>query len=148
MLSLPDPLGPVELIEIGFEGNRFTGDIAPALIDLMDSGMIRVIDMAVISKDADGTITLLEMQDLSGEVAEALIRLTGDISGLLSEADLLDLAEALEPETTTLSLLIEHLWADRFAKAVRAANGRLILSERIPHDVVETARALLIAAAN
>jgi hypothetical protein len=142
----PD-LGPVEYIVVGFAGNRFTGDIAPALAELLEAGLIRIIDLAVVSKDAGGTVTILEMQELSPEVAAAFVKLEGSVRGLLSEADLEELADTLAPSSTAAAMLVEHVWATRFASAVRAAGGELILSERIPHAVIAEARASLLAAA-
>lgn len=142
-----DELGPTEFIVVGFAGNRFTGDIAPALAALVDDGLIRVIDLAVVSKDADGTVTILEMQELSPEVAAAFVALDGRVRGLLSEADLDEIAEDLPLASTAAALLVEHVWASRFATAVRAAGGELVLAERIPHAVIAEARASLLAAA-
>ncbi len=143
-----DALGPTEFILIGFAGNHFTGDIAPALAELIDSGLIRVIDLAVVSKDADGTVTILEMQELSPEVAAAFVKLEGRVRGLLSEADLAEIAGDLPLQSTAAALLVEHVWATRFAGAVRAAGGELLLAERIPHDVIAEARSTLLAAAD
>lgn len=146
-LTEPPALGPVEFIVLGFHGNRFTGEIAPALQELLDQGTVRIIDMAVVSKDASGDVTILEMQELSPEVAAAFETLCGDIRGLLSEADLAEIAEDLPPETTAAAVLFEHVWATRLAQAVRAAHGELLLAERVPHAVVAEARATLLAAA-
>ena len=104
------------------------------------------IDLAVVVKDTDGSVAILEMQELSPEVAAAFVNLEGAVSGLLSEADLDTVAEALEPGNTAAALLFEHVWATRFAEAVRAADGKLVLSERIPHAMVAEARASLLAA--
>lgn len=142
-----DTLGPTEFIVIGFAGNRFSGDVAPALAELTDSGLVRIIDLAVVSKDADGTVTILEMQELSLEVAAAFVRLEGRVRGLLSEADLDEIAADLPPASTAAALLVEHVWATRFAAAVRASGGELLLAERIPHAVIAEARASLLAAA-
>lgn len=141
-------LGPMELIVLGFEGNRFTGEITPALIDLVDRGIVRIIDLAIIVKDEAGDALILEMQDLSAEVATAMTRLAGEITGLMSEADLNELAADMKPNTTVAAFLCEHLWATRFATAVRGAGGTLVLSERIPGDVVDAAHATLLAAAD
>jgi hypothetical protein len=73
--------------------------------------------------------------------------LTGEVSGLLSEADLNDIADDLEPSSTEAVFLVEHLWATDFANAVREAGGTLLMSERIPHDIVQATRETLIAAA-
>ena len=98
-------------------------------------------------KDPDGTVHILEMQELSLEIAAAMATLTGEISGLLSEADLTDIAADLVPGTSEAVFLVEHLWATEFASAVRAAGGQLLMSERIPGDVIDAARATLIEAA-
>ena len=143
----PDPLGPVEYIVIRFEGDRFTGDIVPALNDLLDKGLVRMIDVAVVSKAADGAVSILETQELGPEVAAAFLKLTGEVSGLLSEADLQELGDTLAPGTTAAAFLFEHVWATRFAVAVRAAKGELVLSERIPHAVMTEAQAQLLAVA-
>lgn len=127
-----DDLGPFELLLFAFPSNAFTGEIAPAVAELLDSGQIRIVDLAIVSRDADGTASILEYQELSAEVAAALVRLQGTVSGLLSEGDLKELAEDLEPGSTAAVLLVEHVWATRLAKAVRAAQGNLVLAERIP----------------
>lgn len=145
---MTDEIGPVEFLIIEFAGNQFNGDIAPALADLVEAGTVRIIDLAVVSKDNEGNVTILEMQELTPEVAEALLKLTGEISGLLSEEDLLGIAEDMEPNTTGAALLVEHIWATRFATAVREANGKLVLSERIPGSVIDAVRATLISAAS
>jgi hypothetical protein len=142
---MTDTLGPMELIVLGFDGNKFTGEITPALLDLVDRGIVRIIDLAIVVKDETGEALILEMQDLTEEVATAMTRLAGEITGLLSEADLNELADDMKPNTTVAVFLCEHLWATQFATAVRAAGGALVLSERIPGDVVDAARATLIA---
>lgn len=142
---MTEMLGPLELIVLGFEGNKFTGEITPALLDLVDRGIVRIIDLAIVVKDGTGEALILERQELNAEVAVAMSRLVGAIIGLLSEADLIALAEDMEPNSTIAVFLCEHLWATQFATAVRASNGVLVLSERIPGDVVDAARANLVA---
>ena len=136
--------GPMELIVLGFSGNGFNGDIAASVSDLVERGIVRIIDLAVVTKDADGTAHILEMTELSAELAAAMAILTGEVRGLLSEADLNEIAKDLEPNATEAVFLVEHLWATDFSAAVRAAGGTLLMSERIPHDVVEATRAALI----
>jgi hypothetical protein len=142
---MTDVLGPMELIVLGFDGNKFTGEITPALLDLVDRGIVRIIDLAIVVKDAAGEALILEMQDLAEEVATAMTRLAGEITGLLSEADLNELADDMKPNSTVAVFLCEHLWATNFASAVRGAGGVLVMSERIPGDVVDAARATLVA---
>ena len=138
---MSEPIGPVEFLIIGFAGNQFNGDIAPALVEMVEAGTVRIIDLAVVSKDGEGNATIFEMQELSPDVADALIALTGEVSGLLSEEDLLGVAEDLAPNSTAAAILVEHIWATRFAQAVRAAKGDLLLSERIPGAVIDEVRA-------
>jgi hypothetical protein len=140
-------MGPVEFLLLGFEGNRFSGAIAPALADLVSDGLVRLLDVAVVMKDAAGETLILEMQELPADIAESVRALAGEDRGLLSEADLLEVADGLDPETTVAALLVEHLWANRFATAVRAAGGELLLAERIPGALVDQARATLGAIA-
>lgn len=139
-------LSPLELVLFAFDGNAFEGDILNALGDLVDSGMVRVVDLAFVSKLADGTITILEAQELSTELGDAIRALAGEPVGLLSEGDLMEIADDIDPGQTAASILVEHLWLDRFATALRKANGELLLAERIPHDVAVEARSALIEA--
>ena len=135
--------GPMELIVLGFDGNKFTGDITPALLDLVDRGIVRIIDLAVVVKDAQGTALILEMSELTGDLAALIHDIAAADTGLLSQADLEDLAADLAPDTTVAAFLCEHIWATNFASAVRASGGALIMSERIPGAVVDAARATL-----
>ena len=141
------PIGPVEFLLLGFEGNRFNGAIAPALGELVGNGLVRLLDVAIVIKDADGEVAILEMQELPDDVADAVKALAGEVRGLMSDADLMDVADNLEPQTTVAALLVEHIWATRFADAVRSAGGELLVSERIPGDLVDQARATLTAVA-
>jgi hypothetical protein len=136
----------MELIVLGFDGNKFTGDITPALLDLIDRGIVRIIDLAVVVKDGDGNALILEMQELTPELQGLLHDLNGAETGLLSQADLEELAEDLAPDTTVAAFLCEHVWATGFASAVRAAGGALVMSERIPGAVIDAARASLASA--
>ncbi|KAB7648790.1 DUF6325 family protein [Polymorphobacter fuscus] len=142
---MTDATGPIELIVLAFDGNRFNGDITPALVDLVERGIVRVIDLAVVVKDDDGAALILEMQELPDDIAAAVAGISGAASGLLSEADLNELADDMKPNSTVAALLCEHVWATGFANAVRSAGGTLVLSERIPGDVVDAARATLLA---
>lgn len=141
------PLGPVEYLVVAFDGNQFSGEIIPALTELIDTGMIRVIDLAVVSTDADGNVTIFESSELTEEVAAALDILDMELPGMLSEDDLMLLAEELPENTTAAAMLFDNVWAARFAQAVRNANGQVVMNVRIPHDVVQEVRATLIEAA-
>jgi hypothetical protein len=146
-IDMSDEVGPVEYIVVACEGNRFNGEIIPALSDLLDQGLIRIIDLAVISKDEDGTVVKLEASELSADLAAGLVKFNGELTGLLSEEDLTAIGEMLENNTTAAAMLFEHVWATRFARAVRNAHGELMSNVRIPHDVIEAARESLLEAA-
>ena len=139
--------GPVEYIVIHFDSDRFGADIVPALNDPLDQGLVRLIDIAAVTRSSAGEISIMETQELGPEVAASFERVTGELSPLLSEADLQELGEELAPGTSAAALLFEHVWASRFAEAVRAADGRLVLAERIPHQVMTEAQASLLAVA-
>ena len=138
-------IGPVEYIVLAFPGNRFKGEIVPALAELVENETIRVIDLAFVKMDADGAITTLELDDMDENEAGGL-GAYGDVGDLLNEDDLVRAAEALEPNNSAALLVWENTWAARFAQAVRNADGIVLENERIPHDVVQAA--IEFAAAN
>ncbi len=145
---MPDTFGPVEYIVIHFETEDFSAGIAGALDDLLAKGLVRLMDIAAVTKSADGAVSILETRELGPDVAAAFERLTGELSPLLSEADLQEVGEALEPGTAAVAFLFEHVWATRFAEAVRGAQGQLVLAERIPHQIVAEVQAQLLAVAD
>jgi hypothetical protein len=124
---------------VAFPGNQFTGEIAPALADLVESKTIRIIDLAFVSKDAEGNIAALELSDLDPDVAAAFGS-TGAGSGMLFNDDDLEAAgDELEPNCSAALLVWEDLWATRLAEAIRNAGGEVYDLDRIPHDVVVAA---------
>ena len=137
---MTETLGPVEYLVVAFEGNQFKGEIIPALRDLVDRELIRVIDLAVITKDGQGNVLALEANELAGDVAATLTQFDCELTGMLSEADLMLVAEELEGNSTAAAMLFENVWAARFAKAVRNANGQVVMNVRLPNDVVEATR--------
>jgi Family of unknown function (DUF6325) len=135
-----EEIGPVDYAIIVFPGNRFTGEIAPAIADLVDEGVVRIIDAAFVGKDADGTAVALEMTDLDPAVQKGLEDLGIEIGGLFSDEDLINAAEELEPNTSAALLVWENVWAREVADAIRTAGGELAVFERLPHEVVQAAR--------
>ncbi|HXP21620.1 MAG TPA: DUF6325 family protein [Streptosporangiaceae bacterium] len=136
-----DAIGPVDVAVIAFEGNDFNGDVAPALADLQASGTVRVIDVAFLRKEADGATAVVEVADAA--IAEAFDRITGSQVDLLNDADLSNLATALEPDSSAMVVVWENSWATRFASAVRESHGQVAVFERIPHENVAAAIAAL-----
>jgi len=136
-----DSVGPVDVAVIGFEGNQFNGDVAPALSELNRSGTVRIIDLALVRKDADGTTSVIEAGD--DEVADALDSVYENQFDLLSEDDLAKIAGGLQPSSSALVVVWENSWAARLAAAVRDSRGRVITQERIPRETVLRAIAAL-----
>lgn len=127
-----DQMGPVDYLVVEFPGNRMTGEAFPLLIDLVDRGIIRILDLAFIRKDTNGAVTRLSMVDLERmEVLEAAL-FEGATSGLLGSDDLDEAAEALEPGNAAAVLLYENVWAAPFAAALRRAGAQVVATGRIP----------------
>jgi uncharacterized membrane protein len=143
-----EEIGPVDYAIIAFPGNKFRGEIAPALADLVESNTIRLIDVAFVGKNADGDVIALELTELDPEVQDSLDRLGIEVQGLLNEDDIADVAEALEPESSAALLVWENVWARTVTKAMRDAGGEHVAFERVPHDVVQAAREWVVAQAN
>lgn len=131
--------GPIEFIEIAFPGNQFNGDIVPALRELVDSEIVRIRDLLFIKKDADGNIHSFELSTLDPQESLAFDDLDGDIGSLLSEEDIQIAADNLANNSSAALLVWENTWAARFANAVLAANGQVIVNERVPYAALEAA---------
>ena len=127
-----DELGPVDWIVVEFPGSKFNGQIAPALLDLVERDLIRVLDLLVLKKDADGSLEAFELSDLDeGEIGE-LRTYESELAMLLSEEDVTSLAAAIEPGSSAAVLVWENTWAAPFASAVRRSGGQLVATGRIP----------------
>lgn len=129
--------GPVEMIVVRFPGNQFTGEIVPALQELVETGLIRVIDLLFVMKDSDGSVLIYEQTSLGDEVASMLEPLVQPEDELLSQDDAESIAIMLEPNSSAALLLFENAWAARFTQAVRNANGEVIMNARIPSAVID-----------
>jgi len=132
MADTLDELGPVDYLVIEFPGSKFNGEIAPALLDLVDRGIVRVLDLLMIRKDDDGSYEAFEIDDIEDSDLGQLRRLETEIAELLSADDVAKVAEALEPGSTAGLLVYENTWAAPFASAVRHSGGQLVASGRIP----------------
>jgi uncharacterized membrane protein len=130
-------IGPVEILEFVFPGNQFNGEIAPALGELVESGLIRIIDLVFVTKDADGDVVAIELGDVDDATSAAFGEHVGEPSGLLAEEDIADLAADLPPNTSAAILLFEHVWATKFRDAVLNSGGELVASIRIPKEAMD-----------
>lgn len=141
-----DEIGPVDYAVIAFPGNRFNGEIAPALSDLIEAGTIRLIDAAFVSKEADGDVLAFEFTELAPDVQKSLDALNIEAGGLFSDEELIAAGEELEPNTSAALLVWENVWARSVAQSIRDAGGMLVAFDRVPHDVVQAAREFALAA--
>ena len=140
-------LGPIDFIALEFPGNRFRGEILPDLLELVDKEIIRIIDLVIIMKGQDGQVVVRELRELDPGQMAVLNPLHADVSQMITESDIAMIAEQLADNSTAGILLIENLWAKKTQQAMLDANGRLVMFERIPHDVVEEALADIAALA-
>ena len=127
-----DGLGPVDYLVVEFPGSNFTGEIMPELVDLVQRGIVRVLDLVLIKKHDDGSYEAFEFADIQDGALGELRELERELADLLSEDDVAAVAETLEPGSTAGLLVYENLWAAPFASAVRRSGGQLISNGRIP----------------
>jgi hypothetical protein len=133
--------GPVDIVLLKFEGNKFNGEIAPALRDLVVNGLVRVIDLLFVFKDADGEVGSIELAGLGADLDPVFADLDGQLGGgLLDAEDVDEVGSVLEPNSSVAVLAVENLWAIPFVTAVRRAGGELIDKARVPSDVVAMVR--------
>ena len=130
-----DEMGPIDYVVIEWPGRQPTGEAAPIVVDLVQRGIIRVLDLAFIAKAEDGSVAGLEIKDLGEEVEELRV-FEGASSGLLTDDDKAEAANALEPGTSAALLVFENRWAAPFATAVRRSGGQLVASGRLPVQAV------------
>jgi dihydroorotase-like cyclic amidohydrolase len=130
-----EEMGPIDYLLIAWPDPHPNGEIAPLLVDLVDRGLIRILDLAFVAKSEDGTVAGLEIADLGEQVAELEV-FEGASSGLLSDDDLQEAAAALEPGSAAAVLVFENRWAAPFASAVRRSGGQLVANGRIPVQAI------------
>lgn len=126
-----EEMGPIDYLVVEWPGRQPNGEVAPHLIDLVDRGLIRILDLLLIAKGEDGSVEAIEI----GEVP-ALAEFEGAASGLVDDEDLEEAAGVLEPGTSAALLVYENRWAAPFASAVRRSGGQLVSSGRIPIQAV------------
>ncbi len=127
-------LGPVEYIVVGFPGNQFNGDIIPELSALVGKGLVRILDLVFIGKEANGDVVAFEIDEMEG--LAGLDNLEGETGGLISQEDIEYAASRLEPNSSAGLLIWEDLWAAPFAEAIRNSGGVLLEGARIPDETI------------
>jgi uncharacterized membrane protein len=135
-----EEIGPVDYAIVAFPGNKFRGEIAPALADLVEREIIRIIDIAFIGKSEEGDVVAMELTELEPDVQEGLEAAGIEVHGLLNDEDLQRAAEGLEPNSSAAVLVWENVWARKVTNAMRDAGGVQVSFERLPHEVVQAAR--------
>lgn len=126
-----DELAPVDWVVVEFPGSRFTGEIAPAMADLVDRGVIRVLDLLLLRKNTDGSLDAYELADLDDSEVGELRAYADELATILSEDDVTAAAAAVEPGTTAALLVWENTWAAPFVAGVRRSGGHLVASGRV-----------------
>lgn len=125
-------MGPVDYLVVEFPGSRMTGEGFPLLLDLVERGLIRILDLVFVQKDADGALAAVEIADLDGDGQLDLAVFEGASSGLLDQEDITDAGGVLEPGSSAGILVYENVWAAPLAAALRRGGGQLVADGRIP----------------
>jgi hypothetical protein len=130
-------IGPVDLLVVKFPGNQFTGEVGPALKELVDAGTVRIIDLLFAITDPQGNIAVVELSDLEGAAQGEFDPIVTDQTGLLTHDDARQLAASLGPDSSGAILLFENTWATKFRDALLGAGGQVVALERIPKAAVD-----------
>jgi uncharacterized membrane protein len=127
-----DEMGPIDYIVVEFPGSKMNGEAFPHLIDLVDRGIVRILDLVFVSKDLDGSVKGIAIADFDDDGELDLAVFEGASSGLISDDDIQEAGGILEPGSSAGILVYENVWAGPFAAAVRRGGGQLVASGRIP----------------
>jgi uncharacterized membrane protein len=136
-------MGPVDYLMVRFPGNKFSGKIVPELTDLEKRGIVRVIDLVFITRDANGQLFVSEAKDLKGDAARAYEQIANNIQEWFSQDDVTTIASTLPNNSSAALLLYENVWAIKFKEALLEADAELIDMGRIPGEAIEKAQKLM-----
>jgi hypothetical protein len=131
--------GPLEYIALSFPGNQFKGEVAPALAEIVEKGLVRIIDLAFVSKDQDGNVTIREIEEINPDQLNLFHPLVAEVTGLLSQGDIEAIGSLLDNNSSAALLLWENTWAATFAQAVANADGSVLARETVPYELVQAA---------
>ena len=131
-----DETGPIDYVVVEFPGNKMTGEGFPLLVDLVDAGIIRILDLVFATRETDGSITVLDISDIDGDGQLDLAIFQGASSGLLGSEDIDEATSILEPGNSAGILVYENVWAAPFAAALRRGGAQLVASGRIPVQAI------------
>jgi len=137
-------LGPVDIVVIGFPPDApRTGESIPLFVDLVDRGIIRVLDVMIVEKAADGTIARLEISELGGQVSAELEVFQGASTGMIGDEDASAAAEGMQSGEAAVLICFENAWAAPFVSSVLRNGGRMLAFERVPaQDLIDVVNAL------
>ena len=129
-------MGPIDFLVVEFPGSRMTGEGLPLLVDLVDRGIIRILDLAFVTKRPDGSVLGMDISELDKEGHTGLAVFEGASSGLLGQDDLDQASAALQPGSSAAILVYENVWAAPLATALRRSGGQLVASGRLPVQAI------------
>ncbi len=130
-------IGPLEYIVIGCPANQFASEIVPELNSIQEKGFVQVVDLLFIRKDANNTVTVLEMKDLNEEELATFGPIKDRLMGLITHEDIVSLSSTVPPDTSAAIVLLEHLWIGRLEEAVARANGVVYIGGMVPPSAHE-----------
>ena len=133
-----EEMGPVEFTLLEFPERSFDGEIAKALADITDRGIVSIFDLLLVSKDDQGSLDVVELVDVEPAIAERFAEVGGDVMWLLSAEDIAEAARTLQPNTTGILVVWENTWARQLSSAVAQAGGRVVIHDRLDSDAVAT----------
>jgi hypothetical protein len=131
-----DETGPIDYLVVEFPGSRMTGEGLPLLVDLVDSGIIRILDLVFVQRKLDGSVSAMEIADFDNDGELDLAVFEGASSGLLGQDDVEEAASVVEPGNSAGILIYENVWAAPFAAALRRGGAQLVASGRIPVQAI------------
>jgi len=139
-------IGPLEFVVIGCKGNQFTSEIVPELNSIQEKGLIRVVDLFFVRKDVNGTVTVLEVNDLNDEELAAFDPIKEDLMGFLTPEDIVLLTETIPHDTSAVIVLLEHAWIVKLTEGLNSAGAVLLAGGMVPQASMEQLEAELEAA--
>jgi hypothetical protein len=136
MANDTETLGPISYLIVEFPGSKMTGEGFSILVDLVDKGVIRILDLRFITKDADGSVRALELADVNRDGRFDLAMFDGVSSGVVDESDFADAASVIQPGSSAGILIFENRWATSFVDALRRGEAELVAAGYIPYDTL------------
>ncbi len=132
----PNAMGPISYLIVEFPGSKMTGEGFPILLDLVDRGVIRILDLRFVRRAMDGSIRAVELRDIDRDGQFDLAKFEGASSGLLDDTDIADARSVIEPGSSAGILIFENRWAAPFTQALRRGDAELVAAGYIPQDTI------------